>query len=283
MNKNLRKVFLSSLLTALVIIGNLVGLKYTSFGSLIVSSSFVVMPLTYLCILLLDNYTNKDETFRACASAFLSQLFMIFCYIIIVLLSPQSYIGDLHVAINKVFSINETYIITSLIAFLISVCALRYIYEYFRIIGLKLLGLVLSLLCANIIYGVITIPVINYNNGIDTVVNLLLGHIVISAVMTIVTSILYLVLKEKDNIYSDDKIFINSARYGKKTNNLTVDQVINIDKVEETVNRKVEESLERDNIIKNNNNKKNYKKSNYNKKDNKKQGKRDKKNKKVYK
>lgn len=249
MNNNFKKYFFSSLLTALVIVGNLVGLKYTSFGDIIVSASFVVMPITYLCVLLIDNYTDRSETYNACASAFLSQLFVLFCYVLVVSFSTQSYFGDLHVAINKVFSINETFIITSLIAFLVSVCALRYIYEYFRIIGLDLLGLALSLLCANLIYGVITIPVLNYSNGIDIIVSLLLGHILTSGIMTIVTGLLYLVLKEKDSLYDDKKIFVNSAKYGKKTNNLTVDQVINIDKVGKSVNRKKKIILIKDLLI----------------------------------
>lgn len=281
MNNNFKKYFFSSLLTALVIVGNLVGLKYTSFGDIIVSASFVVMPITYLCVLLIDNYTDRSETYNACASAFLSQLFVLFCYVLVVSFSTQSYFGDLHVAINKVFSINETFIITSLIAFLVSVCALRYIYEYFRIIGLDLLGLALSLLCANLIYGVITIPVLNYSNGIDIIVSLLLGHILTSGIMTIVTGLLYLVLKEKDSLYDDKKIFVNSAKYGKKTNNLTVDQVINIDKVGKSVNRKEENSLDKGFVNRDKDNK-NRKNSNNNKNNNKKQGKRKKKTEKVF-
>ena len=146
MSGNFRRTFYGSMLSVLFIISNLIGLKYTNFGSMILSVNFITIPFIFLMILLLDNICNKKEANNAVLSALTIQIIMFFIYLLVVKLGMQSLIPDYANSINEVFNIDATNILSSSIALLISSYVLQYIYEYFKMIKYQFIGVVLSTL-----------------------------------------------------------------------------------------------------------------------------------------
>lgn len=248
MNNNFRKIFFSNLLVVLIVISNLVGVKFTNFNGLILSVNFVVFPFVYLCFLLINNYTNKKEAILSVLSGVFIQIFILLTYLLVTKLGSQNLIPDFASYINVVFRIDEVYIITNLISLMISCFVLHYIYEYFRIIGYKLLGCVLSLLTSTILYGLISIPVINYGFGIEIILDIIMGHIIMSVIMTVLITILFYLLKDKEYPYNENKLFIKDINLEtpKNKKDKAIDEVIKISE-----NKKKKDTIKKNKTKKN--------------------------------
>jgi len=173
MRNNLKKTFFSNLLIALVIVSNLVGTKYTIFNGLIISSNFILLPFIYLCLLLINNFNSKKEMWVSLFSSVVIQIILLLFYIFITGFSVQKIIPDLGTFVNIIFKVDIMYIIINLVSLIISTFVLHYIYEYFRIVGYKLLGCVLSILSTLILYGLISIPFINYEYGMIIILDMM--------------------------------------------------------------------------------------------------------------
>lgn len=231
MNNNMyKKIFFSNLFVVLIVISNLIGLKYINFNGLIVSSSLITLSFTYLCLLLINNYTNKKEMWLSLFSSVFIQIIMIILYSFITNFNSQNIIPDLGSFINIVFKTNIFYVLINIVSLLISSFVLHYIYEYFRIIGYKLLGTVLSILSALILYGLISIPIINYEYGMLIILDMIMGHLLISSFMTIILTILFYLLKEKEYPYNDNKLFIKDINLyvPKNKTDKSIDEVLKI-------------------------------------------------------
>ena len=240
MSGNFRRTFYGSMLSVLFIISNLIGLKYTNFGSMILSVNFITIPFIFLMILLLDNICNKKEANNAVLSALTIQIIMFFIYLLVVKLGMQSLIPDYANSINEVFNIDATNILSSSIALLISSYVLQYIYEYFKMIKYQFIGVVLSTLSALILYGGITIPIINYGFGLEIIINIILCYLFVTIVMTSLIVLLFYLLKDKEYPSSENKIFIQSVNISIPQNmqDKPIDEVIQIIDKDKKKNKK---------------------------------------------
>lgn len=228
MNTNFKRTFFSSLLAVLFVISNLIGIKYTNFGNLILSVNFVVLPFVFLCILLINNLCNKKEAQTAVASAAFIQVFILLSYVLVTNLGSQNLIPDFANSVNVVFTVDEVYIIINLIAIMLVNYVLQYIYDYFMVIGYNLFGTFISVLSAIILYGFVTIPIINYSFGIDIILKIIMCHLLMSVIMSLLVTALYYLLKEDKYSYEEDKVFIKPVVVENEKKDKTIDEVIKI-------------------------------------------------------
>lgn len=254
MNINFKRTFFSNLMVVLIVVSNLVGVKFTNFNGLILSVNFLLFPFIYLCFLLINNYCNKKEAFASLLSGVLIQVFILLVYVLIAKLGSQNLIPDLANYVNVVFKPSLVYIIANLISLLASCYVLHYVYEYFRIIGYKLLGTVISILIAIILYGLISIPAINFGFGIDIIIDIIMGHLMMSVIMTIVVAILYYILKDKEYPYYENNVFIKEVKLEtlKNRKDKPIEEVIKIgeEKKHNVVNDKSKKVNNKANTIK---------------------------------
>lgn len=208
MNNNFKKLFFSSLLTVLLVVSNLIGNKYTNCLGLIISVDFITYPFILLCILLLLDFGSKKETYQSILSTIFIQVFILLSYTLAVNLGSQAVIPDIASSVNSVFQVSEYRIIASLIGFMVSNYILIYIYEYFKMIGYKLLGVSLGTVASLIVYGLIFIPICHYDLGFSLLLNLLLCHVIMAILMTLLVVVLFYLLKDKENIYEVPRIFL---------------------------------------------------------------------------
>lgn len=135
-------------------------------------------------------------------------------------------------SVNKVFMLEEVPVLASLIGFMVSNYILIYLFDYFKAIGKRVLGVMLGTILSLIVYGLIYISISYYSYGVDILLNLLLGHIVMSSVMAFVVTIIFYILKEKENIYEQKNIFINDVNikeeHVRKNIDKSVLEVINL-------------------------------------------------------
>lgn len=209
MENMFKKKFFSNLMTALIIISNLIGYKYTNFGGLILSVNFVTLPFVYLCFLLLSNISDKKDAWSSILVSILIQILVVLAYFFAINLESQNIIFDLSRYVNVLFKINFLSLIVNIGTLTLSIYVLDYIYEYFRVIRYRLLGTVISVLSALILYGLICIPILNYKFGFTIILDMIMGHLIMSVIMTIMVSVVFYLLKEKEYPYEVNKIFIN--------------------------------------------------------------------------
>lgn len=239
MNRNFKKSFFSSLLVVLFIISNLIGLKYTNFLDMVVSVNFLTYPFITLMVMLLMDTFGKKETYYSITSAVFIQIILLIVYSLTVNLSGQLVIPDMGQSVNKVFMLEEVPVLASLIGFMVSNYILIYLFDYFKAIGKRVLGVMLGTILSLIVYGLIYISISYYSYGVDILLNLLLGHIVMSSVMAFVVTIIFYILKEKENIYEQKNIFINDVNIKEEHVHKNIDKsVLEVINLKETKAKK---------------------------------------------
>lgn len=250
MSNNFKRILYSNFLVVLVIISNLVGIKFTNFSNLVISVNFVVFPFIYLFFLLISNIGKSRDAISTVLSAVFIQIFVLLIYIVVTNLGAQSLIPDFANYVNIVFHVDEIYIIINLIALMVSCFILQYIYEYFRVIRYRLLGTVISILSAIIVYGLITIPINNYGFGFDIIVDIMMGHLMMSVVMTILVTILFYLLKRAEYPYEGNNVFIKEINVDIPTykSDKPIDEVIKY--VEKKASKKEKLSRKDDVVVK---------------------------------
>lgn len=250
MSNNFKRILYSNFLVVLVIISNLVGIKFTNFSNLVISVNFVVFPFIYLFFLLISNIGKSRDAISTVLSAVFIQIFVLLIYIVVTNLGAQSLIPDFANYVNIVFHVDEIYIIINLIALMVSCFILQYIYEYFRVIRYGLLGTVISILSAIIVYGLITIPINNYGFGFDIIVDIMMGHLMMSVVMTILVTILFYLLKRAEYPYEGNNVFIKEINIDIPTykSDKPIDEVIKY--VEKKASKKEKLSRKDDVVVK---------------------------------
>lgn len=227
MNNNFKRMFLSSLLSVLFIVSNLIGQKYTNFMGLTLSVSFLLYPFVYLCILLILNTFGRKEALESIVVTVFIQIFILLGYVMAVNLGSQAIIPDMALEVNTLFRVDEIQIMSSIIGFLISGYILIYIYEYMQIIGYKLLGVVCSVLSSIILYGLITITINMYAyGGLNMILEMILCHIIMAVIITIVITIIFYILKDRDNFYKKSNVFIKDVNLDMDKKNKISDKTI---------------------------------------------------------
>ena len=221
MNKEFKKTFFICLLAVLLVVSNIICAKYTSFMDVTIGVEFVTLPFTFLCTLLILNLGSKRDAYRGILVASVIQLLITISYAFVVSLGTQTLMPDKGMYIDMVFKVDETKIIASVFAFIISNCFLIYLYTNFKELGKELYGLVVGMLGAMILnsltYLLITL------NGYDPIyiVNLLLSNIIVSIIMVVVMSILYYILREPEEVVVPIKKIET-----KKTEDLSAEELV---------------------------------------------------------
>lgn len=243
MNKDLKKIFFTSLLAVLLVVSNLIGLKLTNFFDLTISVSFITYPFTFLCTLLIFDASGRKAAYQSILMAIFLQAFLIIPYTLAVSLGNQAIMPDIANSVNEVFKVNGLSILSSLLAFTTSHYILIYIYDNFKRFGRELYGIVIGLLAALFLDS--TIFLLITLNGYEAIfiVNMFLSHVIVSIIMITIMTIIFYILKEKNNspIYIDNNLDI--VTYHTYTSDKSIDEVINDkDKNDYKVIKEVEKS-----------------------------------------
>ena len=155
MSKEFKRTFFVCLLAVLLVISNLIGLKYTNFLDITIGVDFVTYPFTFLCTLLIMNLGSKRDAYRGILVACVIQLLITISYVIATSLGSQSLMPDAATYVNQVFKVNELNILASVLAFVASHSLLIYIYDNFTRYNKELYGLAIGLLGALFLNSII--------------------------------------------------------------------------------------------------------------------------------
>lgn len=224
MNKEFKKTFLICLLAVLLVISNLISAKYTNLMDVTVGVEFVTLPFTFLCTLLILNYGNKRDAYRGILVASVIQLLITISYAFVVSLGSQTLMPDKSVYVDMIFKVDETKILASVFAFVVSNCTLIYLYESFKEYGKELYGLVIGLLGSMILNSFIYLIISLKGYEPIYIINLLLGNIIISVIMVIIITTLYYILRDKENVVEIKKM------ENPKNKDLSVEEVVSQNK-----------------------------------------------------
>ena len=110
MTKEFKRTFFSSLIAVLLIVSNLLGLKYTNFASYVLPVSFISYPLISLSVVMLVDLYGRRTAKQAVYSAFFLQVFVLLLYLLTTNLSNQTIISDMAFEVNRVFNIDIIYV-----------------------------------------------------------------------------------------------------------------------------------------------------------------------------
>ncbi len=198
MSKEFKKAFFTSLLAVLLVVSNLIGLKLTNFLDLTISVNFLTYPFTFLCTLIIFNLSGKKSAFQSVLIAALIQIFITISYTLAISLGNQSVMPDMSLYVNELFKVKELNILASLVAFLASHYVLIYIYDNFKKYGKELFGIVIGLLAALFLDATIYTIVTLSSYDLMFIINMLLSNIIVSIMMLICITILFYLLKEKE-------------------------------------------------------------------------------------
>ena len=238
MNREFKKTFFSSLLVVLLVVSNLIGLKFTNFMDLTISVDFLTYPFTFLCTLLLFNLSGKKSAYQSILVAAFIQIFITISYTLAINLGNQALIPDLSQSVNEVFKVKELNLLASLFSFLVSHYVLIYIYDNFKKYGKELYGVVIGLLASLLLNSTIYLIVTLYGHDVLFIVNMLLSNIIISLILLVIITILFYLLKEKEReeiVISN--MHINTTTY--KSEDKSIDEVMtsNSKKEKKTVSK----------------------------------------------
>ena len=199
MSREFKKTFFTSLMAVLLVVSNLIGLKLTNFFDLTISVDFLTYPFIYLCTLLIYNTGDKKAAYQSILVAALIQIFITISYTLAISLGDQSVMPDMATYVNVLFKIDETKILASLLAFLVSNYVLVYICENFKKYSKQLFGIVMGLLVALFVNSTIYLLITLRDYEIIYILNMLLSSIIISIIMVVIITILFYLLKENDS------------------------------------------------------------------------------------
>ena len=110
MTSEFKRTFFSTCIAVLLIISNLIGLKYTNFANYVLPVSFITYPLISLSIIMLVDTYGRRTAKQAVYTGFYLQLFMLLIYLLVTNLSNQTIVSDMAYEINRVFRIRNKYV-----------------------------------------------------------------------------------------------------------------------------------------------------------------------------
>lgn len=221
MNKEFKKTFFVCLLAVLLVVSNIVGAKYTNFLDVTIGVDFVTFPFTFLCTLLILNYGGKRDAYRGILVASVIQLLITISYAFIVSLGSQTLMPDKSMYVDVLFKVDETKVLASVLAFILSHCSLIYLYTNFKEIGKELYGLVVGLLGAMILNSIVFLVITL--NGYEPIfiINILLSNIIVSVLMVVIITILFYILKE-----NEEKVVAIKKIEKKETKDLSAEDLV---------------------------------------------------------
>lgn len=204
MTREFKRTFFSSSLAVLLIITNLICIKYTNFAGYVLPVSFITYPLMSLAIVMLVDIYGRKTAKQAIISSFIIQALFLVLYLLITKLSNQSIFPDLAIEVNKVFEIDIVNIITSLCTFGILSFVVANLYEGFKLKGQRSIGSIISMFVFIVLYGAIYILITNYSLEFKVLIKLLYTHLLSSFLMTMVCYGLYYVLRDNEEYIQEE-------------------------------------------------------------------------------
>lgn len=205
MTKEFKRMFFSSLIAVLLIITNIINLKYTKFANFVLPVSFITYPLISLSIIMLVDTYGRRTAKQAMYTAFILQLFVLLIYLLTTNLANQTEITDMAYEINRVFRIDILSIVTSLIVYL-AVCYVTInLFDNYKLRNQKSIGSVICIFLFTLLYGSVNILVTNYQEGYEILPKLLYTHLIATVFMTMICYGLYYVLRENFE-YSEPEV-----------------------------------------------------------------------------
>lgn len=196
MTREFKRTFFSSSIAILLVLSNLIGLKYTNFASFVLPVSFITYPLISLCVVMLVDLYGRRTAKQAIYTGFILQIFVLLVYLLATNLSNQTIISDMAYEINNVFTIKIVPIITSLILYVALSSVIINLFDNYKLRNQKSIGSLLCMFLYTVLYGSIYLLVINYNEGYEVLLKLLYTNLIASLFMTMISYGLYYVLRE---------------------------------------------------------------------------------------
>ena len=226
MNKEFKRTFFVCLLAVLLVISNLIGLKYTNFLDITIGVDFITFPFTFLCTLLIINMGGKRSAYRSVLAVCIIQLLITISYVIATSLGSQSLMPDGATYVNQVFKVNELKIIASVLAFSASHCLLIYVYDNFTRYNKELYGLLIGLLGALVLNSIIYLGISLHMYELMYIVNMILSNIIVDIVMIIIIVILFYILKE-----NPEKVVTFKQEENVKSSDLGTEEIMESKKI----------------------------------------------------
>ena len=196
MTKEFKRTFFSSSIAMLLIISNIIGLKYTTFASFVLPLSFITYPLISLCVIMLVDLYGRKTAMQAVYTALVLQLFMLLVYLLTTSLANQTVVSDMAYEINRILRIDIVSTITSLIVYLALCFVITNLFDYFKLRNQKSLGSLACIFIFTLLFGSINLLVSNYQEGYEVLLKLMYTHLLCSLFMTMISYGLYYVLRE---------------------------------------------------------------------------------------
>lgn len=206
MNRDFKKTFFTCLMAVLLVISNLIGMKLTTFMNVTIGIEFITFPFTFLCTLLIINYGDKRDAYRSILVAGIIQLLITISYTLATSLQSQTVIADYSVYVNELFKINETNILASVLAFIVSHCLLIYIYENFKFLKKELFGLLIGLLGSMSLHTIIYLLITMSEYSSEIVVDMLVANIVMNLIIEVLIIGLFYLLREKNKMIATTNV-----------------------------------------------------------------------------
>ncbi len=206
MTKDFKRTFFSSLIAVLLILSNLLGLKYTNFASYVLPVSFISYPLISLCVVMLVDLYGRRTARQAVYTAFFLQVFALLLYLLATNLSNQTTISDMAFEVNRVFNIDIISIVTSLIAYLALCYVTINLFENFKNHNQRSIGSLVCIFSFTVLYGAVYILITNYVQGYEVLLKLLYTHLISAFFMTMICYGLYYVFRENFDIYEPEMV-----------------------------------------------------------------------------
>ena len=196
MTKEFKRTFFSSSIAVLLIISNIIGLKYTTFASFVLPLSFITYPLISLCVIMLVDLYGRKTAMQAVYTALVLQLFMLLVYLLTTSLANQTVVSDMAYEINRILRIDIVSTITSLIVYLALCFVITNLFDRFKLRNQKSIGSLACIFLFTLLFGTINILVNNYQEGYELLLKLMYTHLLCSLFMTMISYGLYYVLRE---------------------------------------------------------------------------------------
>ena len=196
MTREFKRTFFSSSLTVLLIVTNLICIKYTNFANYVLPISFITYPLISLSIVMLVDMYGRRTTKQTVISAFVIQALMLIIYLLVTKLSNQSIFPDYAIEINKVFEIDVVNMVASLLSFGVLSFVIINLFESFKVKGQRSIGSIICIFVFTLLYGTIYLLITNYSLEFSILVKLLYTHLICAFLMTMICYGLYYVLRE---------------------------------------------------------------------------------------
>lgn len=194
MKEDYRKSFLQVLVVISLVIANLVALKLGEIYGLVVCSSVVIYPFTFLGIALLQDLYGKKTALKTGLMAIIFQLLVLIPYALVVNMPVQNLIYDFSGEVETVFTFDSSIVVSSLIAFTVGQLVNIYLFEFMKKYSYKIIGAALSILFGLVIDSIIFILLSGWGMPEYALISRIYSQITTSVFMTFILTVIFILV-----------------------------------------------------------------------------------------